>query len=304
MIHPDDAGVFLVRNDLAIVQTVDMITPIADDPYDFGRITAINAMSDIWAMGGEPLTALSIVAFPITREPREIFRTMLSGAISAFSEAGVSLIGGHSINDEELKLGFAVTGTVDPTRMLRKGDAKPGDVIVLTKPIGTGLVSTALKQRKVTDEVWAEALASMTSFNRDASRVAVEVGLKCATDVTGFGLLGHLLEVVTASNVSAEVHIDEIPLLPLARKYAMEGLSPGGTQRNFDFVREKLVGFERLNDHDIAILCDPQTSGGLLLAIPPDALNQMLAGLSKRDVNGYVIGRFTEAIEGPRIHIL
>jgi selenide,water dikinase len=303
MDRPDDAGVFLVRPDLALVQTVDLITPIADDPADFGRVTAANAMSDVWAMGGTPLTALSIVAFPVASEPPDTFRGMLRGALAAFAEAGVALVGGHSVDDPELKLGFAVTGTVDPSRMLLKGGAAPGDAIVLTKAIGTGVVSTALKRGRASGDAWAAALAGMTALNRDASRVAVEAGLRCATDVTGFGLLGHLHEVSIASGVSATLDVASIPLLPGAREYAAEGLSPGGTERNLAHVRSTVDGLDGLDAADVAILCDPQTSGGLLLAVPPPALDGVLAGLAGRGAAGRVVGRFTVASDRPRIRV-
>ena len=301
---PDDAGVFRLSDGLALVQTVDMIAPIADDPFDFGRVTAANAMSDVWAMGGNPLTALAIVAFPVGSEPPETFRGMLRGAIAAFAEAGVALIGGHSVDDPELKLGFAVTGTVDPARILTKGGAGPGDALVLTKPIGTGVVSTAVKRRCAPPGAEDAAIASMCALNREASAAALDAGVRSCTDVTGFGLLGHLREVVAASGVSAEVSLARVPLLPGARECAERGMVPGGTARNEAFAGGWVDGLDTLGEAERALLFDPQTSGGLLMAVPRAAVAGLLARLAAAGVPATAIGSFTDRAASPRIVVI
>ena len=303
MERPDDAGVYRLSDDLALVQTVDLITPIADDPFDFGRITATNAMSDVWAMGGRPITALSIVAFPVGTEAPETFQGMMRGALKAFADAGVALIGGHSVDDPELKLGFAITGTVDPRRILTKGGAAPGDVLVLTKPIGTGVVSTALKRGQATDGTWAAALASMTQPNRFASEAAVAAGVLACTDVTGFSLGGHLWEMVRGGGVDVELDVGRVPLLPGARRFAADGLSPGGTGRNQDFVAPHVVGLDRLDPADVALLFDPQTSGGLLMAVSPIQVDELVERLAAAGVTATAIGMFVAADGAPRIRV-
>ena len=302
--RPDDAGVYLLRDDLALVQTVDVITPISDDPFDFGRITAANAMSDVWAMGGRPVTALSIVAFPVGDEPPATFRRMLEGALDRFAAADCALVGGHSISDPELKLGFAITGVADPRRILTKGGARPGDVLVLTKPLGTGVISTALRLGEATELVASAAIESMARLNREASEAALEAGVVACTDVTGFGLGGHLSEMVSASGVGVVLHTGALPLLTGARELADRGLSPGGTGRNLDFAGPRCDGLDDLDDAIRALLFDPQTSGGLLMAVPPAALDRLRARLAADGVTCAVVGAFTDAVPAPRILLL
>lgn len=298
---PDDAGVFLLSPGLALVQTVDMITPVADRPFDYGRIAATNAMSDVWAMGGRPLTALAIITFPVKSEPPETFRGMLEGAIAAVTEAGAALVGGHSVDDPEIKLGISVTGVVDPDRLITKGGARPGDVLVLTKPLGVGVISTALKNGAATGEQADAAIASMSRLNRAASEEALAAGVRGGTDVTGFSLMGHLREMVLAAGCGAEVRFDALPLLPGARALAAEGWSPGGMQRNLDFAGCLVDGLDALSPGDVAILFDPQTSGGLLLAVPPAEVDGLVARLAARDVTAAIIGRFTARSAHPRV---
>jgi len=280
-----------------------MITPIADDPWDFGRIAAANTLSDVYAMGGAPVSALSIIAFPVSSEPPETFRRMLQGGIDIMRSAGAALVGGHSIDDPEIKLGFSVTGVVHPDRIMTKGGARPGDVLVLTKAIGTGLVSTALKKGEASADSWGMALDSMTALNAVASAAALNAGVRAATDVTGFGLLGHLREMVLSSGVAAEIEMAAIPLLPGAGEFAERGLSPGGTWRNKKFAGCLVEGIDSMSKADAAILFDPQTSGGLLLAVPEAAVAGLLEGIRTEGGNAHVIGRCLENSMEPTIRV-
>ena len=271
----DDAGIFVVRDDLALVQTVDFFAPIVDDPYDFGQIAAANALSDVFAMGGEPLTALAIVGFPAGTLPLSVLTDILRGGQDKVREAGAVLAGGHTIIDEELKFGLSVTGQADPRRLLLNSTAQPGDVLVLTKPLGTGLLATAAKQDKL-DAPSREALyASMRALNAVASRVALELGIRCATDVTGFGLLGHALHIARSSNVSIRFHGADLPELPGARAAWHAGIRTGGAERNEEFVAPHLEDSAGAGHRALAL--DPQTSGGLLLAIPAPIVSDYLA---------------------------
>ena len=291
----DDAGVFLVSDDLALVQTVDFFAPIVDDPYTFGRVAAANALSDVYAMGGEPLTALNIVGFPASAAPLEVLTEILRGGQDAVHEAGAFIVGGHSIIDEEIKYGLAVTGRADPRRLLTNAGARPGDRLVLTKPIGTGLLSTAAKSRSVPADVYRAMIASMSALNRDASRAALAAGARCATDITGFGLLGHASHIARASDVSLEIHPDAIPVLPGAREAWRDGARTGGAERNIGYL-EPLVRWGSTNDEDRALLVDPQTSGGLLVALPAAAARDYIARVTGAVEIGAVITRGTHAI--------
>src|SRR5687768_15989048 len=249
----DDAGVFLVSDDLALVQTVDFFAPIVDDPYTFGRIAAANALSDVYAMGGEPLTALNIVGFPTGSAPLEVLTEILRGGQDAVHEAGAFIVGGHSIIDEEIKYGLSVTGRADPRRLLTNAGARPGDRLVLTKPLGTGLLSTAAKSGAVAEEVYQELIVSMSALNRDASRAALAVGATCATDITGFGLLGHASHIARASNVSLEIRVRDVAVLRGAREAWREGARTGGADRNARYL-EPLVAWGSASDEDRALL--------------------------------------------------
>jgi selenide, water dikinase len=272
----DDAGVFLVRDDLALVQTVDFFAPIVDDPYTFGQVAAANALSDVYAMGGRPLTALNIAAFPTGALPLEVLSQILRGGHDVVRAAGALVVGGHTIVDEELKYGLAVTGEVHPDRMLTNAAASPGDVLVLTKPIGTGILATAAK-RGLLDAAHERALHdSMRTLNDVASRVAVALGARCATDITGFGLLGHASHIARASGVSLVIQADVVPLLPGARQHAEAGIRTGGAERNEAWL-ESQVAWGRVQPWLRALLVDPQTSGGLLVAVPPRRAAEYLA---------------------------
>ncbi len=300
----DDAAVYKLTDDLAIVQTVDFFTPIADDPYDFGAISAANSLSDIYAMGARPLFALNIVGFPSNRLPMEVLQRILQGALDKAAEAGVSIIGGHTVDDTEPKYGMAVTGVVHPDRVVTNAAACPGDQIVLTKPIGTGVIATAVK-RGLADEATArQAIALMAALNRDAAEAMVEVGARSSrpyacTDVTGFGLLGHLREMTAGAGVDAVIYADRVPVLEAARAFAGAGVVPGGTRDNLAFVEPHVDWDESISEVQKLVLADAQTSGGLLIAVGQERLGALLAALAERGVvRAAHIGEFTTAGAG------
>jgi selenide,water dikinase len=283
----DDAGVFVVRDDLALVQTVDFFAPIVDDPYEFGQIAAANALSDVFAMGGEPLTAMAIVGFPVGKLPMSVLTDILRGGQDKVLEAGAALVGGHSIIDEELKFGLSVTGQADPRKLLTNAAARAGDALVLTKPLGTGLLATAAKQDRLDGSRRAALHASMASLNATASRAALAAGVRCATDVTGFGLLGHASHVARASEVTLRIDGHALPELPGARGLWRDGIRTGGAERNESFVAP-LADWSAADPADVALALDPQTSGGLLLAVPPARLAEYLTAVPGSVVIGSV----------------
>lgn len=275
----DDAGVFAVSDDLALVQTVDFFAPIVDDPYAFGQIAAANALSDVYAMGGEPLTALNIVGFPNDKLPMEVLAEILRGADAKIREAGAVIVGGHSVIDDEVKFGLAVTGRVDPRVMLTNAGARAGDRLVLTKPIGTGLLATAAKRGDLGADEQRTLIESMATLNRAASLAARAVGARCATDVTGFGLLGHASHIARASEVTLVVRAAAVPILPGAREAVTRGIRTGGAERNRAYL-DPLVDWGATSEADRALLVDPQTSGGLLVAISASRVAEYLAAVS------------------------
>jgi selenide, water dikinase len=291
----DDAAVYRLPGGLALVQTTDFFTPIVDDPFDWGRIAATNALSDVYAMGGRPLTALNIVAWPIQELPVELLAQVLAGGAQVAREAGVAILGGHSIHDPEPKYGMAVTGLVDPERIVRNATFRPGDVLLLTKPLGLGILSTAVKRGVATVEQLAVAVATMTTLNRAASEAMLEIGPSAATDVTGFGLLGHLHIALRASGVAAQVEADGPALLPGTLELAGEGVVPGGTRANHRFVAEA-VRWNGLPEPEQFVLADAQTSGGLLVGVPEARSEQMLGAMVARGVDARAIGR---VVAGP-----
>lgn len=291
----DDAGVFRLSDDIALVQTVDFFAPVVDDPYDFGQVAAANALSDVYAMGGQPLTALSIVGFPTGKLPLEVLSTILRGGQDKVHEAGASLVGGHTINDDEVKFGLSVTGLVHPDRILSNASARVGDVLVLTKPIGTGLVVTALKQGSASAAHEAAMIASMKRLNRDASRAALAVGARCATDITGYGLLGHASHIARASSVSLQLRVGALPLLPGAMEAVAAGVRTGGAERNDAFVAPE-VAWGAVSEAQRALLVDPQTSGGLLVAVPADRVPDYLSRVDGSVVIGEVVPRVEHLI--------
>jgi selenide,water dikinase len=266
--HADDAGVYQLTPEQALVQTVDFFTPIVDDPYTFGQIAATNALSDIYAMGGVPLTALALVCFP-EKADLEILERILAGGLSKMMEAGCTVIGGHSIRDEETKFGYSVTGLIHPRKIYANAGAKPGDALILTKALGTGVISTAIKKGEAQQEWIDAAIESMTTLNRKAADFIREneITVHAMTDITGFGLIGHAREMALASDVSLRLHADRIPLLPGALECVRAGHIPGGLKNNRDFA-ECAVGYDALLEEEVkALLFDPQTAGGLLMSI-------------------------------------
>ena len=284
----DDAGIFVLSDDLALVQTVDFFAPIVDDPYAFGQVAAANALSDVYAMGGEPLTALNIACFPTGKLPLEVLTDILRGGQDKVHEAGAVVAGGHTVIDDEVKFGLAVTGRVHPKRILTNAGARPGDVLVLTKPIGTGVLATAGKRGTLAAADERTMLTSMTALNRDASRAAVELGARCATDVTGFGLLGHASHIARASKVTLAIRPSAVPLLPGARAAWEGGARTGGAERNDDYLKER-VDWGGADNAERALLVDPQTSGGLLVALPPSRAADYLSRVSGAAVIGEVV---------------
>ena len=289
----DDAGVFRIDDRRALVQTLDFFTPVVDDPGHWGAIAATNALSDVYAMGGDPLTALNIVAWPREGLPLTLLGRVLDGAAEVLDRAGCALAGGHSIDDPEPKFGLSVTGLVDPDRVLTNAAGRAGDVLVLTKPLGTGVVTTAAKRGACPSEALAAAVASMTTLNATAARCAVGRGARCATDVTGFGLLGHLGEVVAASGVDAEVDAGALPLLPGVGALVAAGAIAGGTRRNRDDATH--VRWGDVEEERRWLACDAQTSGGLLVALPPEDASPLLADLAGEAPGpAVVVGRLVE----------
>jgi selenide,water dikinase len=274
----DDAAVYRLSDDLALVQTVDFFTPIVDDPKTWGRIAAANALSDVYAMGGTPLTALQLLSWPRDELPWSAAADVIDGAVEVLTEAGCTLVGGHSIDDTTPKFGLAVTGTVDPAHMITNDAAQPGDRLVLTKALGTGLIATAIKNGAATRASRTAAIGSMTRLNASASKAAVNAGVRAGTDVTGFGLLGHLVEMLHASDVAAVVDASAVPVLDGATQIAEEGYVPGGTKRNYQSTGA-LVDFGSTPSSIRTVLADAQTSGGLLLAVPEPDVPDLVAEL-------------------------
>jgi len=286
----DDAGIFVLSDDLALVQTVDFFAPIVDDPYLFGQIAAANALSDVYAMGGEPLTALNIVGFPSGKLPVEVLTEILRGAQDKVHEAGALVAGGHSIIDEELKFGLSVTGRVHPKRILSNANARVGDRLILTKPLGTGLLATAAKRGELGTAEQSALYASMCKLNAGAARAALQVGAVCATDVTGFGLLGHANHIAEASRATLVIDASRVPALPGAREAWQRGIRTGGAERNDDFL-DRRVDWNGVADVDRALLIDPQTSGGLLALVPPARVADYLSLVPEGVEIGEVVER-------------
>jgi selenide,water dikinase len=296
----DDAGVMRINEEVALVQSVDFFTPIVDDPELWGRIAAANALSDIYAMGGVPLTALQLLSWPRGDLPWDMASDVIDGGLAVLAEAGCTLLGGHSIDDPEPKYGFAITGTVHPARMIINAGAEVGDILVLTKPIGTGVITTALKAGRVPDAVLAEATALMTRLNASAAGAAVASGITAGTDVTGFGLLGHLREVVDASGVTARVDTAAVPIIDGAAELAEAGHLPGGSKRNLQSLRDA-IDTGGAGDTILKLLSDAQTNGGLLLAVAPDAVDTVTERLTAGGDGAWVIGEIVARNEAMAI---
>ncbi len=297
--HSDDAAVYRLRDDLAVVATVDFFTPIADDAYDFGSIAAANSLSDIYAMGAKPLFALNIVGFPSSRLPIQVLQRILEGAQSKAAEAGIFVLGGHTLEDTEPKYGMVVIGVVHPDCILTNAAAQPGDKIVLTKPIGTGIISTAVKRGIADPAAGQIAIQSMATLNRAAADAIIEIGVSACTDVTGFGLLGHLREMTAASGLDADIFVESVPVLESADALAAAGIAPGGTLNNLSYVEPHVEWGEAISETDRLVLADAQTSGGLLIAVAPEKLDALLANLKHKGVSSAAcIGQFTSKGEG------
>ena len=286
----DDAGVYLLSDELALIQTVDFFTPMVDDPYLFGAIAAANALSDVYAMGGTPLTALNVAAFPAC-EDKTLFSRILQGGADKVKEAGALLLGGHTITDEEPKYGLAVTGTAHPQRIIANSGALEGDLLFLTKPLGVGIITTALKVGVVKEADIMPVLLSMASLNGAAARVMVECGVKGGTDVTGFGLLGHLYELTAASSLAAELWTELIPLHPGAEELARQEMAPGGAFRNLQYLQDKVRFAPQVAEHQRLLLADPQTSGGLLMSVPKRLAGSVEGELERAGLDYAIIGK-------------
>jgi selenide,water dikinase len=300
MEHAEDAGVYRLRDDLAIIQTVDFFTPIVDDPYTFGRIAVTNALGDVYAMGGRPLTAMNIVCFPIKKMDIGILREILRGGLDQMREAGVLLIGGHSVEDDEPKYGLSVTGVIHPDKVLFNRGALPGDRLILTKALGTGIVSTAVKGGVADPALAARSIACMTTLNRRAAELMAERSdIHACTDVTGFGFLGHALEMIEGSETGMQIRAASVPCFPGLRPLVEEGIIPGGLIRNRKF-REKLIEIgPDCPDWLVDVLFDPQTAGGLLIALPEAAAKELLTALRTAGIaEAAIVGEVTTAPKG------
>ncbi len=275
----DDAAVFRLRPDLAIVNTVDFFTPIVDDPYTFGQIAAANALSDVYAMGGEPKTALNIVCFPKGKMDMKVLGEVLKGGAEKAREAGVAVVGGHSIIDEEIKYGMAITGVIHPDRIIRNVGVQEGDALVLTKPLGTGIITTALKRRKAPKESFQQAVAAMLTLNNTASKIMLTYPVHACSDITGFGLLGHALEMASGSSVTLMLESGKLPLLRRAHRLAEKGYLTGGCKRNREYLKDKVTVDSSIREGVVEVAFDPQTSGGLLIALPQKYASKLVAEL-------------------------
>jgi selenide,water dikinase len=294
----DDAAVYRLNDDTALVLTVDFFPPITDDPFEFGAIAAANSLSDVYAMGGRPLLALNIVGFPATLD-KAVLAEVLRGGYAKAAEAGCLIVGGHTVDDPEPKYGLSVVGLVQPGKQVTNAGAKPGDVLVLTKPLGTGIITTAGKQRKAAKEVLQRAVAVMSTLNRTAAEVMVRVGPHACTDVTGFGLMGHLRGMVRGSKVAAQVRLGQVPVLPGTWELLDQGVAPGGTHRNVKGVADTVQWHPRLTQREQLLLCDAQTSGGLLISVAQAKAARLLQELKAAGVaEAAIIGEITAGPAG------
>lgn len=294
----DDAGVYKLTDDIALVQTVDFFPPIVDDPFTFGQIAAANALSDVYAMGGRPLTGLNILGFPAGKLDESVLTEVLRGGGDKLVEAGAVVVGGHSVKDDELKYGVAVTGIVHPDHIVTNGGARPGDVLYLTKPLGTGLITTGIKRQAVGPELEKIVAMQMAQLNRAAAELMVAHGVHAATDITGYGLLGHAFEMAVASTATLQIIAEALPLMPQAMELAAAKMIPGGANANRDFMLGKASIASGLDENLVAVLFDPQTSGGLLIAIPSERAGEFEASAGDR-VSIWRIGSVLKAGSTP-----
>jgi len=295
----DDAGVYRLSDDLAIIQTIDFITPIVDDPYTFGQIAAANSLSDVYAMGGRPITAMNVVCFPTGSQEISTLSEILRGGLDKIREAGAVLIGGHSVADEEMKYGLSVTGVINPSQILKRNSPRVSDKLILTKPIGTGIVATALKGGVAKPIDIAPAVRSMTTLNRVAAELMCEADVHACTDVTGFSLIGHGYGMIKDSGLGMEINIASIPIFEAAKEFAGMGLVPGGARRNIDYYSSHVKQECEISDEMRDILFDPQTSGGLLIAVSSDTADELLNKMHRNNIaDAAIIGRIINEPKG------
>ena len=289
----DDAGVYKIGSDLALVQTLDFITPICDDPFEFGKIAACNSLSDIYAMGAKPITAMNIISFPLKKFSLDILNLILKGGLEIMKEADVQLIGGHSVDDPELKYGLSVTGTIHPEKIIRNNGIKLNDVLVLTKPLGTGIIATAIKGGIADNKIIHNFIKSMSTLNKTASEIMLKYNVNASTDVTGFGLIGHILEMTEGNDLSAIINSKSIPILDGAHTYASNGFIPGGLYRNKKYA-DNICAVSKSLEQEIAdIIFDPQTSGGLLISLPRNDAELMIKEMHNADIiHASIIGEW------------
>ena len=294
----DDAGVYRLRDDLALVQTLDFFTPIVDDPYDYGRIAALNSINDVWAMAGTPITAMAITCFPKKGVDPAILGEIMRGGLETINKYGVTLIGGHSVDNEQIMFGYSVTGVIDPNKVATNSGARPGDVLILTKPIGTGVISTGIKKARATDEVVAGSVETMLTPGKHAAEAMREFGVKGATDVTGFSLLGHAWEMACASKVTIEIDGAAVPLLNGALELARQGMLTSGDKTNREYVGADIDIESSVDENLVKLLFDPQTAGGMLISVSEDQAGALLSTLNKNYPKAQTIGRIHP--RGPR----
>lgn len=286
----DDAGVYRLRDDLALVQTLDFFTPIVDDPFDYGRIAALNSINDVWAMAGTPITAMAITCFPKKGVDPAILTQIMRGGLETINQYGVTLIGGHSVDNEQIMFGYSVTGVIDPNKVAKNSGAQPGDVIILTKPIGTGVISTGIKKGCASDSVVAGSVETMLTPGKYAAEAMREFGVKGATDVTGFALLGHAWEIACASKVSIQLNASDVPLLNGALEMAADGMLTSGDKTNREYVGADVEISSSVDENLVKLLFDPQTAGGMLIAIAEDNAEALLNTLSNHYPKAKIIG--------------
>lgn len=293
----EDAGVYQVTDDIALVQTIDFFPPIVNDPYFFGQIAAANALSDVYAMGGDPITALSVVCYPKNNLDIDHLRSVMEGGLSKLIEAGAALVGGHSLDDPELKFGYAVTGLIHPKKVLRNNTLKQGETLILTKPLGTGTINTALRAGKASDAAVEESIKSMTMLNKKAAQIIREYPVSACTDVTGFGLIGHACEMMSGTDAGIRINFQSVSLFPDTMKYIKAKFIPGGTHRNKEYRIEHVDNAETVSEEILNTLFDPQTSGGLLFSVPSEASTEILKKLKETGHNASIIGGTTNKAE-------
>jgi selenide,water dikinase len=294
----DDAGVYRLRDDLALVQTVDFFTPIVDDPYDYGRIAALNSINDVWAMAGTPITAMAITCFPKTGVDPRILGEIMRGGLETLNQQGVTLLGGHSVDNEQIMFGYSVTGVIDPNKVATNSGARPGDVIILTKPIGTGVISTGIKNGRASEAIIAGSVETMLTPGKHAAEAMREFGVKGATDVTGFALLGHAWEMACASKVTIEIEAGWVPLLPGARELTAAGMLTSGDKTNRQYVGADAEISDSVEADLLRLFFDPQTAGGMLISVGQRESEALLARLHENYPNARIIGRVHP--RGPR----